>query len=205
MIIRYIIVILARLIQNLLIMKNLLSFFIAVMVTVLLVSCAAVRTGASFGGERYSYSNSTYEKASQSKSQSVLSDLSGSNSQTGFYIGLALKDLDINEKFAVQPEVNFVAIKDLNQIQVPVLLRYTFVEKLNGYFGPNLGFLLDTSTGLNSFNFGLDLGVSYDITKNLIGEARYNYGISNLLENGDSNNYIKLSNFQVGIAYAFGK
>jgi opacity protein-like surface antigen len=195
-------IILAELIQNLLIMKSLFLIFIVVIVSTLLLSCASPRAGVAFGTERYGYSNTTF-KPGESKNQSALSDLSGSNSKTGFYIGVALKEVDINEKFSVQPEVNFIAIQDLNQFQVPILLRYTFVDDFNAFLGPNLGYLLDTSVGVNSFNFGIDLGISYDITANFIAEARYNYGISNLLENGDSNNYIKLSNFQIGIAYVF--
>ncbi len=128
----------------------------------------------------------------------------GSSNETGFYIGIAFPNLSFSDKFGVQPEVNFIGVKDFNQIQVPILLKYNFANKFNAYGGPNLGFLLDAPSGLNTFNFALDLGLSYDITNNILVEARYGWGLTNLLDGGDSDNYVKLNNFQVGLAYKFG-
>jgi len=76
-------------------------------------------------------------------------------------------------------------------------------NKFNAYGGPNFGFLLDAPSGLTNFNFALDLGLSYDITNNLLVEARYGWGLTNLLDGGNSNNYLKLNNFQLGLAYRF--
>lgn len=128
---------------------------------------------------------------------------SDSSNESGFYVGIALP-ISITEKFAVQPEINYIGVSDFNQIQVPILLKYNFANKFNAYGGPNLGFLLDAPSGLNSFNFALDLGLSYDITNNILVEARYGWGLTNLLDGGNSDNYFKLNNFQVGLAYKFG-
>jgi hypothetical protein len=53
----------------------------------------------------------------------------GSSNETGFYIGIALPNLSFSNKFGVQPEVNFIGVKDFNQIQVPILLKYNFANK----------------------------------------------------------------------------
>ena len=105
----------------------------------------------------------------------------------------------------LQPELNLVSIEPYHQIQAPVLVKYNVAESFNILAGPNFGFLLNTSEGgmYKSFNLALDLGVSYDISEDFLIEARYDYGLTNLLENGSSDNSIKLSNFQVGIGYRF--
>lgn len=198
----HIILYISKLTYNSFIMKNLVYFVYVAFTITVLVSCAVPRAGGVYGTESYGYSSSY--KVSQAKSKADFNP-TGSNNEIGFYIGVALKDINIADKWDIQPEVNFIGIKDLNQFQVPIFLKYNFVNKFNAYFGPNFGYLLDTQNGVNSFNFALDLGLSYDITDNFIAEARYDYGLSNLLDNGDSDNYIKLSGFQFGIAYRFNK
>jgi len=133
----------------------------------------------------------------------VTKSYSDSSNESGFYVGIALP-ISITEKFGVQPEINYIGVSDFNQIQVPILLKYNFANKFNAYGGPNLGFLVDPPSGLNSFNFALDLGLSYDITNKILVEARYGWGLTNLLDGGDSDNSVKLNNFQIGLAYKFG-
>ena len=130
--------------------------------------------------------------------------IEGTSNESGFYLGLALTDITLFGDFELQPEVRFVGVKDFNQIQVPVLLSYGITEKFHAFAGPNLGFLLDTGDGIKSFNFALDFGASYDITDKIALDARYDWGQTNLLENGDSDNYIKINNIQFGVVYRFG-
>ena len=127
------------------------------------------------------------------------------SNETGFYLGLALSDIKLFNHFDLRPEVRFVAVKDFNQIQVPVLLSYRITEKFHAFAGPNLGFLLDAGDGVNSFNFALDFGLSYDVSEKISIDARYDWGQTNLLDGGDSNNYLKINNIQFGLAYRFGK
>lgn len=150
------------------------------------------------------FDNNDYAKKSILKIDES-DDLSGTVNKSGFYLGIAYGDISISDKLGLQPEINFIGIKDFNQIQVPILIRYNFIPKFNAYAGPNLGYLFDMPNELNSFNFALDLGLSYDITNKLLIEARYDWGITNLLNDGDSNNSIKLNNFQIGLAYRLGK
>ncbi|GGZ77749.1 outer membrane beta-barrel protein [Algibacter mikhailovii] len=129
----------------------------------------------------------------------------GTNNETGFYLGLALSDFNVFGNFEFQPELRFVGVKDFNQIQVPVLLSYPIKEKFHVFAGPSFAFLLDPAPNISSFNFAVDFGVAYDISEKIAIDARYVWGQTNLLENGDSNNYIKINQIQVGIAYRFGK
>ncbi len=138
------------------------------------------------------------------KKNIIIDQLKGSTNETGIYIGLALADLSLTESLEIQPEIRFVAVKDYNQIQTPILLKYNLSENFNISAGPSLGFLLDTPEGINSFNFALDFGVSYNISEKFSIESRYDWGQTNLLDGGDSDNYLKLNSFQVGVAYKFG-
>ena len=128
---------------------------------------------------------------------------SSSSNEAGFYIGLAYSDIDISNKFSLQPELRFVWVKDFNQIQAPILLRYYFADKFSAYAGPNFAYLLDPPNGLNNFNFALDFGASYDISNKFSVEARYDWGLTNLVDSGIANSSVNLSSFQIGVAYKF--
>ncbi len=126
-----------------------------------------------------------------------------SSNKTGFYIGLALSDLTLVGNLEIQPEIRFVGVKDFNQIQTPILLKYNIADKFSAHAGPSFGFLLDAPEGIDSFNVALDFGMAYDVAEKFSLEARYDWGQTNLLENGDSDNYLKLNNFQIGVVYSF--
>jgi len=127
------------------------------------------------------------------------SEISGS---FGGGVGVGV-DIPISEKFGVAPAVQFLGSKDIKQIQMPILARYQFADKFNAYAGPNIGFLVGAPEGLNTFNFGLDLGISYDISDNILVEARYDWGITDLAD--DSFSSFKVNNFMLGVGYRFKK
>lgn len=128
--------------------------------------------------------------------------ISVSESETGFYIG-AFTKFEVSEQFKIRPEVNYIVIEDLDQLQIPVLAEIGMSEKLNILGGPSFGFLLDTEEGGKSFNFGLDFGLSYNFTKQFLVEARYNLGLSNLVDDNEFNAKLKLHGLFVGIGYQF--
>ncbi len=80
-----------------------------------------------------------------------------SANETGFYVG-AFTMLEISDSFKIRPEVNYISIEDLDQIQVPVLAQIGLSDKFNALAGPSFGFLLDSEEGAKTFNFGLDFG-----------------------------------------------
>ncbi len=125
-----------------------------------------------------------------------------SENETGFYLGVFTK-IKVSESFNVRPELNYIGIKDLDQIQVPLLAEFGLSEKFNAVFGPSIGFILNTEEGEKSLNLGAALGLSYNISSKFLVEARYVLGLSNLVEDNEFDASLKLSSFQVGIGYQF--
>ena len=60
------------------------------------------------------------------------------------------------------------------------------------------------SDSYNHFDYGIGLGVEYNLPNNgLFFEASYNWGLANLKKNGDAKNYENNRVIQVGIGYKF--
>lgn len=175
---------------------------------VLFTSCAArvayvdrsesVSTSSGFGSIVPSES---FKSTSKIEASSASLNQSFTGSSSGFLVGIYFTDIELGDKFEVQPEVDFILVKDLNEIQVPVLVKYNIAEAFSVLAGPNVGFLLDAPTGLKSFNYGIDLGAAYDINDKFNVNARYGFGLADLSENSFSE--IKLSGFQIGLGYQF--
>ena len=125
-----------------------------------------------------------------------------SESETGFYVGV-FAQFDISEEFKFQPEVMYVAIEDSGEIHIPLMANYAVSEEFSLLAGPALGILLDTEEGLSSFNYGIELGGAYDITEELLVEARYSLGLANLVEDAPSGVSASISGFYVGVGYRF--
>lgn len=128
--------------------------------------------------------------------------ISVSDNETGFYVGV-FSQIKLSDKINIRPEVLYVIIKDLDQIQVPILAEIGLSKKFNLVVGPSFGFLVNVEEGVKSFNFGADLGLSYDIFKGFLVEARYDLGLSNLSDDNEFDASLKLSGFQLGIGYKF--
>ena len=105
----------------------------------------------------------------------------GSASETGFFIG-AFVTLGVSEKFAVQPELLYVSIKDLNFLSLPVLAKFSVADKFNLLAGPSLNYFLDADE--DEFKVNLDFGATYDISSNLDINAKYSLGLSDVDING---------------------
>lgn len=124
------------------------------------------------------------------------------SAETGFYAG-GFADITISDKFHVQPELLYVSVKDLDQIQLPILAKIPVVEDLSLLAGPDLGFLLNAPEGIKSFNFGLDLGLSFELNEQFSLDGKYNLGLANLLDGGDSDFSSKISGAFFGLSYKF--
>ena len=60
------------------------------------------------------------------------------------------------------------------------------------------------SDSYNHFDYGIGLGVEYNLPNNgLFFEASYNWGLANLRKNGDAENYINNRVIQIGVGYKF--
>jgi hypothetical protein len=122
------------------------------------------------------------------------------DSNTGFYVG-GFVDVAVCEKVHVQPELLYVSVKGLDMIQMPILARFPIVEDFSLLVGPDLGVILNSDAGLKTFNFGLNLGGSFDISEEFCLEAKYNLGLTNLIEENNAN--FKLKGLFFGLGFKF--
>ena len=113
----------------------------------------------------------------------------------------------------------------LSYLNIPLLLKMSLgaSNRVHIYAGPQLGFLLDAESDyeevdysgsysgtedikdyINSFEFSLNLGLSFNVSDNLSLDVRYNRGLSNIFDNdGDEDIKAYNSGFQLGAAYTF--
>lgn len=151
--------------------------------------------------------------------------------KTGFHIG-GIVEYGFSEKFALQAELVYstqgakseFTILDqtletdynLNYINLPILAKYYVAEGFSLEAGPQLGFLttaeIDSDGGTqdikdetSSIDFGLGLGASYKLDMGVAFSARYNFGLSNIIDAEDSDNDFKRNNgvFQISVGYFF--
>ncbi len=150
----------------------------------------------------------------------------------GWYAGVAA--VIPLHKFFLQPELLFSSkgngvdqinlsetVLKFNYLTVPILFGYKIDRKTSLLFGPEFGYLisaamiygnnenLDVSKNYSpKFDAGLDIGLKYNIIKNISIEVRYNYGFKILYYTdygGVVHNESKGANrvFQIGLAYLF--
>ncbi len=190
-------------------MKNFTNLISFCFLTLFLVSCStraaylAREESSSFSSSGVALAPNTSKSATTSKASASNSlRASNSNSTSGFLIGIYFTDLTLSEDFEIQPEIDFLLVKNLNEIQAPILVKYNVADAFSLLAGPNLGILLDAPNGWKSFNFGVDFGAAYDIDEKFNVNARYDLGLTNLLKNPGGNS-VKLRGIQVGLGYKF--
>lgn len=117
---------------------------------------------------------------------------------------------------------SFEGKQKLDYINVPIMAKYYIIDGFSVEAGPQIGFLmkaeseLDTTiAGVNSnvkgdnkdsfksTDFGLGLGLAYDLPVGLFVNARYNLGLSDIRENSSAGDAVKNNVIQVGIGYKF--
>lgn len=100
----------------------------------------------------------------------------------------------------------------LDYILVPIMAKYQFVDGFNFEFGPQIGFIVASknngddlvTTGdviadypfnrnikdrTKSIDFGLNFGVSYDLSNHAFVGIRYNFGLDNVIQNQDGSDF----------------
>lgn len=142
-------------------------------------------------------------------------------------------DLGGKEKYSDSEEVmgqivnyNVDAKVNLGTILVPVSAKYFVNEAFAINAGLNFGFIMsakakgtvtatvagqsvsesedqDVKDSYKSLNLAPFIGAEYNLAQGIFFDARYNFGVSNIAEGGDSNNKITNSFFQVGVGYKF--
>lgn len=154
----------------------------------------------------------------------TLGDDSGDvESRMGIHAG-GFISVPILDKLRLKPEIVYSmqgAQEDFggderkyDYLNIPVMAKYMITKNFNIQAGPQLGILLsakeeangeelDVKDGLASTDFGMGFGLGYETDDNISLEARYNYGMSNILGGGNgglsqTNQVIQLS---LGIAF----
>lgn len=119
---------------------------------------------------------------------------------------------------------------NLNRIVIPVSARYYATPDLALYAGPFVSIKTGTKVnidvsggtansqslneaenlleesfddGLKSAEFGLFLGADYNIYKGFFVDARYSFGLSNMIKNPVADEKMKMNFFQIGVGYKF--
>jgi opacity protein-like surface antigen len=160
------------------------------------------------------------------------------SSSVGFNAGL-LAEVNISHKWYIRPELlyaqkgwnetsmtvpTFYRKMELHYVTLPVLAAFRVIPKLSVMAGPEIGYLLKTTTSpqtsislgdiYNKWDLGIALGAAFQLTSQLGLEARYIYGLSPIYtleltdENGSitgtmSNGYNRV--LQAGLFYRFGQ
>jgi hypothetical protein len=173
-------------------------------------------------------------KAGANLANATGSDATGSSIRISFNAG-ALAQISLNEMLSVQPEVYYsdqgAKVKEdngsggtisgaqkLGYINVPVLLKYTTSSGFFVQTGPQIGFLLsakasasgvsvDEKQYFKSTDFSWAFGLGYLTSMNVGIDARYNLGLSNIENTGNTSGTgtIKNSVIQVGVFYLLGE
>ncbi|MCU0350817.1 MAG: PorT family protein [Flavobacterium sp.] len=134
-----------------------------------------------------------------------------SETTTGFYLG-GFAEIDISEKFQVQPELLYssegasfkVGDNDptVSFLRLPIMAKYMIYENLDLVAGPQLGVMLDDKNfDFNTFDLGLGTGLAYELDNGLGFDLRYNFGFMNLSK--DEGVTLNQNNLMFGLNYEF--
>lgn len=157
----------------------------------------------------------------------VYGDVQDNAIRTSIHAGF-LAEIIVNDKFSIQPELlysgqgysnqsplGYSRIK-LDYVTVPLMAKfYLHKNDLSLEAGPQVGFLVSgkektrlangTIPDLSTVDFGLNLGLGYELKSHVFFQARYNLGITNIDSNSATSAFTKYSNanIQVSIGYLF--
>jgi hypothetical protein len=137
-------------------------------------------------------------------------NLTGSNIQTdaitSYHAGL-VAEIKLLDKFAIQPELLYTTqgatyntalgdIKnELGYIAIPVLAKIYLSKSFSLELGPQASFLLSEKNNFdvnnaNTFDFAIDAGLGFKITKNIFIQGRYVLGLTEVSSNAETKNSI---------------
>lgn len=153
-------------------------------------------------GPKVGYNNAKLEGSS-------FRDFHESNSINGMHIGV-FAEIRF-DKLAIQPEVYYSTIGgkwqagfedgnldhnfNLDYVNVPLMFKYYLTNGIAIEAGPQAGFLMDgnhkfsdldpDSPKFNEFDFSVNVGLSVNLPLNLMVSARYNAGLTNVVDHPD--------------------
>ncbi|WP_417444741.1 porin family protein [Joostella sp.] len=149
-------------------------------------------------------------------------DIDSPDNRTSFYAGL-VAEAPISERVSIQPEVFYsgqgfdVDDQDtefqVDYIQVPLLAKIYLAEGFNLHAGPQVGFKVNEELDfeptedagdfdtdeINDIDFQLTGGAEYKFENGFFLQARYSYGLSEVVEDTDIHNSV----FSAGLGFMF--
>ncbi len=125
---------------------------------------------------------------------------------TSYHAGV-IAEVKLLDKFAIQPELLYTtqgatyktALGDvkneLGYIAIPVLAKIYLSKSFSLELGPQASFLLSEKdkfnvNDANTFDFAVDAGLSFKITKSLFIQGRYVLGLTEVSTNADAKNSV---------------
>jgi opacity protein-like surface antigen len=125
--------------------------------------------------------------------------------RNGFAIGF-FGEYDLSADIALAPELQFSAegAKDrelrVDYIQAPILVKFRIGSKLAIGAGPLVGVKVhEFEDGYKNFGFSAAGALEYMITDEIFVDARYHYGITNILNDNPIGLEAKNTNIQIGV------
>jgi hypothetical protein len=134
---------------------------------------------------------------------------------TSFHAGL-VAELKLLERFSIQPELLYSTQgatyknavtefkNELGYISIPVMAKFYLTDSFSLEVGPQASFLVSEKNDFDvedgeTFEFGLNAGLGYKITKNFFVQGRYGLGLTEASKNAD----IKNSTVQLSAGFMF--
>lgn len=125
--------------------------------------------------------------------------------RNGFAIGF-FGEYDLSASIGIAPEIQFSAEggkeRDLrvDYIQMPILLKFRIGDKLSVGAGPLVGVKVhEFEDGYRNFGFSGVGALEFMITDEIFIDARYHYGVTNILDDNPSGLEAKNTNIQLGV------
>jgi hypothetical protein len=129
-----------------------------------------------------------------------------SDAITSYHAGL-VAEIKLLEKFAIQPELIYTTqgasykvgineIKnELGYIAIPVLAKIYLSKSFSLELGPQASFLLSEKKAFNvndsnTFDFAIDAGLGFKITKSIFVQGRYVLGLTEVSQDAKAKNSV---------------
>ena len=158
-----------------------------------------------------------------------ISNISGDNPYDGIkgamHVG-AVAEITVSDLFSVQPELLYSmqgsqdkddsSLKNNNHyITLPIMVKYFINETISIDAGPQIGYLLfaqksngweewtDIKDQLNAFDYGFNIGASYEMDNGMNINIRYNYNFANIYKSNDFDLKANNTVIQISLGYKF--
>ena len=149
-----------------------------------------------------------------------LGDIKNNTFRTSVHLGV-FSEIMISDNFSLQPELLYsgqgysgrvlpgFSRSKYDYINFPVLAKIYIAKKISIEAGPQIGFLVSAKEKTSddkinipnqkTVDFGLNLGLAYDLKNGVFFQTRYNLGLSNI-NSGSNVNAFKYTNSVIQVS-----